>query len=217
MQGISTQKFRERLERSLNNHLNLNVLMNDQCLDRLVQHFELLGQWNKTHNLIAVSEMSDLVAEHYLDCAIALSLWVPQTAEGSTIFDLGAGNGFPGVVGASMWSDRSFTLVESLRKKCSFLRAARSTLNLSNLQVEQNRVENLQGLQFAISRAAFSTPLIDELANSFAPEGVLALMRVPSDEFLSSETKGQWMVVDQLDYTLDTGAERCVLILKKRT
>jgi len=217
MQGYSSQKFRERLEGSAQTHSNLNALMNDRCLDRLVQHFALLVQWNKTHNLIAISELSDLVAEHYMDCAIALNLWVPGVEKSEAIFDLGAGNGFPGMIAASMWPDRSFTLVESLRKKCSFLRATRSTLNLHNLRVEQNRVENLQGINFAISRAAFSTPLIDELAKSFAPDGILALMRVPSDEFLSRETKGQWMVIDQMGYTLDTGAERCVVILKKRT
>jgi 16S rRNA (guanine(527)-N(7))-methyltransferase RsmG len=216
MQGLSNQKFRDSLQSSLDHHPNLNVLMDDRCIERFVQHFGLLAQWNQTHNLIAVSELSDLVAEHYIDCAIALSLWVPSVPKHETIFDLGAGNGFPGVIGATMWPDRVFTLVESLRKKCSFLRAARSTLNLHSLQVEQTRVENLQGIRFAITRAAFSTPMIEELANSFAPDGMLALMRVPSDEPLISGTKGQWMVIDQLDYTLDTGAVRCVVVLKKR-
>src|SRR2546422_9134970 len=100
MQGSSSQEFRERLERSAQNHSNLNALMNDRCLDRLVQHFDLLVQWNKTHNLIAISELSDLVAEHYMDCVFALNLWVPRVEKSETIFDLGAGNGFPGMIAA---------------------------------------------------------------------------------------------------------------------
>jgi len=213
----TSSNFRDSLLRHLSAHSELRAVLNDSSGDRLVQHYELLSQWNKTHNLIAVTDIESLVSEHYLDCAQALSLWIPQLKGKDTIFDLGAGNGFPGVIGAAMWPEHKFTLVESLRKKCSFLRAARVACKLQNLQVEQTRVQNLKEIKVAISRAAFSNEFIDDLADSFSSGGILALMRVPSEEFLSNRTKVQWMVVDQLNYTLDTGAERCVVILEKRT
>jgi 16S rRNA (guanine(527)-N(7))-methyltransferase RsmG len=209
-----TEMFAERLRA----HLQLcpSAHLNEKTKSLFGDYFELLSKWNKTHNLISVTDVDALVSEHYLDCVLALNLWLPSLTSKAPIFDLGSGNGFPGLIAAVMEPSRTFVLVESLRKKCSFLRAAKAGLGLSHVSVNQDRVENLHSIEVAITRAAFSDNMINDLARAFAPNGILALMRVPSANFGAVVENGPWMVVDQLNYTLDTGAERCVVVLRKK-
>lgn len=214
-QSIPKNIFLERLSLHLGNHSSLKLDESTKAM--MAVHFELLSKWNKAHNLISVDNLEQLILEHYLDSALALDLVTGILPSKAPIYDLGSGNGFPGLIGAMMWPDREFILVESLRKKCSFLRAARIELALKHVQVEQKRVQELDGIQVAVTRAAFSDHTIDDLAESFVLNGFLALMRTPSAEFLTNIEKGPWGVVDQINYTLDTGAERCVVVLKKKT
>lgn len=208
-------QFHDQLKATVKKHA-LNDL-DEPILESLSRHFELLKKWNKTHNLIAVEDTRSLIEEHYVDCLLALSLVLPRVQTDRLIHDLGSGNGFPGLLGAIISKRHRFTLVESLRKKCSFLRTVKTELALSNLVIEQKRVQDLGGISIAISRAAFSDHMISELAASFEPKGRLFLMRTPSKNFSELIAKGPWAVVDQLDYKLDTGAERCVVVLEKNT
>lgn len=205
--------------------LHLKVFLEKEAIPKIdesvahlfARHYEILRKWNKTHNLISVEEGGAIISDHYLDCVLAIELLKPFIPSQATVFDLGSGNGFPGLIAALMMPDRQFVLVESLRKKCSFLLAAVVELGLKNVQVKQERVENLEGIEIALSRAAFSDDTIEHLSSSFGKQGILALMRVPSSEFPMQLKQSDWEVARQLDYSLESGAKRCVLIVRKKS
>lgn len=205
--------FKERLAHFLKPYLLIQT--SEKQFQLLAEHFHLLSKWNKVHNLISVEDLESLACEHYADCVIALSLWRNKKETSAAIYDLGSGNGFPGLVGGILFADQEFILVESSRKKCSFLRTAKSELGLDNVKVLQERVENLCGVESAITRAAFSETKINQLSTSFASNGSLALMTVPSfppEDWLLEDCR--WKLTQRLSYVLGSGAERSVVVLE---
>ena len=103
----------------------------------LLAYLDLLYQWNKAAGLTTVSR-DDAVRLHLLDSLAALPLVV-----GDSCLDLGTGAGLPGLVLAIASPGTRFVLVESNRRRCSFLLEARRLLRISNLEVVESDVESL--------------------------------------------------------------------------
>jgi 16S rRNA (guanine527-N7)-methyltransferase len=76
---------------------------------------------------------------HVLDSLTGLE--VPQLREAERVADIGSGAGFPGLVLAvavpSMWVD----LIESVGRKCDFMRRAAAAAGISNVAVLNTRSE----------------------------------------------------------------------------
>lgn len=111
-------------------------------LDDLHAYRDLLSTWNGRMNLVGPSAMAQFWTRHVADSAQLLSL-----APGATTFaDLGTGAGLPGVVLAILLKGRAGAqvhLVESLAKRCAFLREVVSTLAIPAV-VHHVRAEDLK-------------------------------------------------------------------------
>jgi 16S rRNA (guanine527-N7)-methyltransferase len=106
-------------------------------LERFV---ELLRDWQRAHNLVARSTLSDIWTRHVAD-SLQLIDHAPEFREW---VDLGSGAGFPGLVVAIACKaerGRRFTLVESNLKKAAFLRAAIRETG-ANAVVAAERIED---------------------------------------------------------------------------
>ena len=93
-----------------------------ETFERLVAFEQLFLKWNRSINLAAPSTLDDVWGRHILDSA-QLARIAPQAKRW---VDLGSGGGFPGLVLAFLLVERdgaSIDLVESNRKKASFLQA----------------------------------------------------------------------------------------------
>jgi 16S rRNA (guanine527-N7)-methyltransferase len=99
-----------------------------ETLDRLAAYLELLQKWNGAINLVGASTLADPWRRHFWDSA-QLRPFLPSASTATTLFDLGSGGGFPGLVLAIVLGDGvAAHLVESDRRKATFLReAARAT------------------------------------------------------------------------------------------
>ncbi len=117
-------------------HVSRETMTRLEAMDRVL--IESLTR----HNLIARSTIGDRWRRHYLDAAQIVPL-LPANAR--SVFDLGSGAGFPGLVLAAMLVEKDVhvTLVESTGKKSKFLSAAASAMGLSNVTVIPERIENL--------------------------------------------------------------------------
>lgn len=80
---------------------------------------------------------------HVADSLAGLA--VPALCDARTVADLGSGGGFPGLVLAAVLPGTRVTLVESVGKKCKFLRRAADTLGLRNVDVVNARAEAWSG------------------------------------------------------------------------
>lgn len=102
---------------------------------------ELLIKWNKKINLISADSVNDIYNRHILD-GIELAYYITEQNDisTSTIYDLGSGNGVPGVI-LSFILDHEINVVESDQRKCAFLEDVKfhtkSSYNVLNIRAEQ--------------------------------------------------------------------------------
>ncbi|HEV2363793.1 MAG TPA: 16S rRNA (guanine(527)-N(7))-methyltransferase RsmG [Caulobacteraceae bacterium] len=116
----------------------------------------LLARGNAFFNLAGASAMDNFWSRHVLDCA-QLTLLAPAAR---TWADVGAGNGLPGIVLAILLKDAPgarIHLIESVEKKCAFLRSVVCELHLPAL-VEHARAETLD-LSVEVVTARACAPL----------------------------------------------------------
>jgi len=76
---------------------------------------------------------------HVADSLSGLS--VPQLAKAKAIADVGSGAGFPGLPLAVALPDAEIDLVESVARKCDFIRRAAAAAGIANARVIEDRAE----------------------------------------------------------------------------
>jgi 16S rRNA (guanine527-N7)-methyltransferase len=115
-------------------------------------HAELL-KFNARVNLIARSTEREADELHFADCIFASEI-VFQRGLSKKIFDIGSGNGFPGLIFGILDSKREYILVESDSRKVEFLKHSIAVLKLKNVAALNVRYETLasMNMETAISR-----------------------------------------------------------------
>ena len=102
---------------------------------------ELL-RWNEHINLTAITDTDEIVHKHFLDSLRVLEHI--SMKNGDSAIDIGTGAGFPGIVLKIYMPDIELTLVESSKKKISFLKFLIPRLNLHqrvNVEILAERAE----------------------------------------------------------------------------
>ena len=131
-------------------------------------------KWNKTRNLVSRNLRKKDLAEHFLDCAVLQE----HLLHGSVI-DLGTGAGFPGICLGIMDPNREITLVDSNRKKTSFLIHIKNELGLNSVLIKNARVEEIKQInEINIVCRAFKEPaaLLKTLENKISKKNKIILM-----------------------------------------
>jgi 16S rRNA (guanine527-N7)-methyltransferase len=141
---------------------------------RLAAFVDLLLHWNRVHNLTGIRDRDELIDRHLVE-----SLALQSLIAGDSVGDIGSGGGLPGLPLAIVLPDCRFTLIESRRKRASFLRHAAATLALGNIEVAHSRAEALSPRQFATVLARAVAPPAELLALAaplILPGGRLVLL-----------------------------------------
>ena len=99
----------------------------------------LLLEYNARYNLTTILEEKDMFYKHFLD-SVAGEKFFPKHAK---VIEIGSGAGFPSIPLKLLRDDLSFTLVESVGKKCEFLHAVVDNLGFSNVNIYSKRAEDL--------------------------------------------------------------------------
>lgn len=127
--------------------------MQPQILETLrLFHVELL-KFNAKVNLIGRGTERDSDEAHFADSILGSEM-ILKHSKTQTFFDIGSGNGLPGVVLAIMDGSRKVILVESDARKAEFLKQIIHRLGLKNVEVKNTRFEQLPpgSVDAAISR-----------------------------------------------------------------
>ena len=112
----------------------------------LQKYLDELERWNPRFGLVKASDRGELVVKHVLD---SLSAWravrdaVPPG--GGVVLDVGSGAGLPGIPLAAAMPDVSFTLLERMARRVSFLRTCGVILGLPLLRVVQSDLSDAAG------------------------------------------------------------------------
>lgn len=180
---------------------------------QLNEYVEMIIEWGNTHNIISSKYTKKEVIENIYDCVEGASLFDVE----NEVYDVGSGGGFPGVPMAIFYPESMFYLVESDRKKTSFLRTVKSALNLKNVLIKNCRIETLNELPFMVSKASFSPKNIGYLVKSLQSGGKLALWATPQTEedYLKEAKKNQANLLSVKPYIISEEKNRVIMIFQK--
>ncbi len=116
------------------NHISLDRRQQQQIRDYL----DALLLWNRRVALVSQGDPQVIACKHFADSLVAAA----QCDSTATVVDMGTGAGFPGLVIAIAQPAARVTLIESKRKKVSFLLQVISTARVENVRVLAVRIES---------------------------------------------------------------------------
>ena len=102
------------------------VELRPEAIARLDRFLELLSLWNRRARLTGDREPEALLRKHVID-SLAVAPHLPGTG---LVVDVGSGAGFPGLVVGCARPDLELRLIESRRRRASFLSEAIRTIAL---------------------------------------------------------------------------------------
>jgi 16S rRNA (guanine527-N7)-methyltransferase len=185
------------------NAQQLGIKLNEQQLAQFDAYQKELLLWNVKTNLVSEKSSQEIVSRHFLDSLTALHFVDKPDAR---IVDIGCGAGFPGLPLKITEPKLALYLLETNRKKMSFLKHIVRRLNLSQTFFLHDRVENLltenkwKGFfDIVISRAAFKLPEFLPYAAFFLAKGgkFIALKGFAIEEEFSQSVK----LADRYDFS----------------
>tara|TARA_B100001564_G_scaffold347318_1_gene347943 strand:+ start:3386 stop:3982 length:597 start_codon:yes stop_codon:yes gene_type:complete len=147
------------------------------------KYIDQILKWNRTRNLVSRNLKKNDLAEHFLDCAVLQKHLLP-----GSVIDLGSGPGFPGICLGIIDPNRELTLVDSNRKKTSFLTHIKNELGLNLVSVMNVRMEEIKQIsEKNIVCRAFKEPteLLKSLEKKISKRNKIILM-VSEKECLSA-------------------------------
>ena len=168
--------LKELVEASSLNLTDAQVSQADKYLSQILK-------WNKTRNLVSRNLKKNDLAEHFLDCAVLQKHLMP-----GSVIDLGTGSGFPGMCLGIIDPNRELTLVDSNRKKTSFLINIKNELGLNSVSIKNARVEEIKQInEINIVCRAFKEPanLLKSLESKISKKNKIILM-VSEEKILSA-------------------------------
>jgi 16S rRNA (guanine527-N7)-methyltransferase len=151
----------------------LGERLSDESVARLLRFGEELLRWNARVNLTAITEPRDVLEKHFLD-SLAIT---PEVRGASTLLDLGAGAGFPGIPLKIVLPELRVTLVDSVGKKVAFMKNAISRLGLIGARAIHARAEGwpegegLERAEVVVSRAFLDAARWVRLGAKYATPG----------------------------------------------
>ncbi len=151
--------------------IELSIEPKSELIDRFIIFLSELKKWNRVYNLTTITKNEDIIIKHFFDSLLYLR-FIPEGIW--EICDVGSGGGFPGIPVAFIRCESQITLIESSKKKSSFLNHIRRLLLLNNVKILNQRVEDIKDLFFDIAmvRALYKIyELVQKTGHILKPSG----------------------------------------------
>ena len=114
--------------------------------------------WNEKINVISRKDIDEFYERHVLH-SLGIAK-IMEFTDGTKVLDIGTGGGFPGIPLAILFPDVEFTLVDSIGKKITVVKAVAEELGLKNVQAYHERAEKIKDkFHFVVSRAVTQMPV----------------------------------------------------------
>lgn len=180
-----------------------------------------LKKWSNKINLTAIKDERDVVIKHVLDSLSYLNGFTPTP--GLKLLDMGSGAGFPALPIKIAFPAVSITMIESVKKKASFLRHIIRTLKLSETSVIDTRTEEistdfLSSFDIVTARAfADMKSALSEGMPLLKPGGLMVLSRGPEETINDQDLiRAGVSLESRLDLTLPySDYKRTIWVFKK--
>ena len=199
----------------------LGIVLTVEQVNSLFIFLAELKKCNTRINLTAIKGEKDTVIKHVLDSLSHVQGFIP--VPGLRMLDMGSGAGFPAIPIKIAYPEIAVTLVESVKKKASFLRHAIRTLRLSDAEVLDIRTEELpasrHGSYDVVTARAFADMNMALSAGTdFLKAGGLAVLSRGPEESISEQelTRAGVILNKKVELTLPhSDYKRAIWVLKK--
>jgi 16S rRNA (guanine527-N7)-methyltransferase len=130
-----------------------NQLPKDQ-IAKLKIHFDEFIKADKLMQFVSPKTVMFSDGLHYADSIYAMNAIFSDKPDIDTLYDLGSGAGFPGIIGAVLYPHKKFILVEPDKRKSEYLAQCITKMRLENTSVLESTVEALPAgsVKYAVSR-----------------------------------------------------------------
>lgn len=156
-----------------------------RCCRQLAEFARHLYRWSGRMNLVAAGDRPALVRKHLIPSLLMRSVVVEVPHR--RIVDVGSGAGLPGIPLKIVLPDTDFVLVESRRRRASFLREVVRRLDLKRICVRNLRLEQWQdppkgGVDLVTARAVADPAVVLDLARPILATNGHLLASLPTDK-----------------------------------
>ncbi len=143
--------------------------MNDKILniknnESFKLYYDFLVSENEKYNLTNITKEQEVYYKHFLD-SYMLSDIIDLNGDGISLCDVGSGAGFPSIPLKIMFPNLHITIIEPTLKRCNFLKELVKVIKLENVDIINDRAENIKNQKFDIvcARAVSNLPVLLEL------------------------------------------------------
>ena len=133
---MNFEKFSENMKDKM---IQLDIVIDNNMLEKFYNYMNILLEWNKKINLTAITDQNEIILKHFVDCATILK----EVNKSEKVLDIGTGAGFPGLPLKILNSSLDITLVDSLNKRINFLNEVINKLDLKTVRTIHSRAEDL--------------------------------------------------------------------------
>lgn len=201
----------------------MGIALDDTALERFDIYADELAKANKTMNLTAITEPDEIIVKHFADSLEILKYCaVPKDAG---MIDVGTGAGFPGLPLLIVRNDIKLTLLDSLKKRLTFLDGVLNKCSL-DAKIIHARAEDAgkeeclrETFDFATARAVAPLNVLAEYCIPFVKVGgYFAALKGTREDFSSAEQAIKELggeITDNISYKLPNGDGRSIIIIKK--
>ncbi len=185
---------------------------------------ELLRKWNEKMNLTAITEENEVMLKHFYDSLLIFKMY--DIPKGAKVIDIGTGAGFPGLAMKIARPDLKVTLLDSLNKRLTFLKAVSESVGceveLVHARAEEgSKTELRESFDIATARAVAALPTLTELCLPYVKKGgAFISLKGPSGAQEADDAAhamellgGKLSSVES--YELPNGDGRAAVIIKK--
>ncbi|MCR5422258.1 MAG: 16S rRNA (guanine(527)-N(7))-methyltransferase RsmG [Bacilli bacterium] len=137
----------------------INDIINNNAFKK---YFDFLIEENQKYNLTSITEEKEVYIKHFLD---SLSIENIIDLDNISLCDVGSGAGFPSIPLKIMYPSIKLTIIEPTAKRCNFLQQIVEMLDLKDVNIINDRAENIKDMHFDVvcARAVSNLPILLEL------------------------------------------------------
>ncbi len=204
------------------------ISLTKEQLNQFERYYEVLVEWNEKMNLTNITEKKEVYLKHFYD-SISLSFY-EDLSKVNRLCDVGAGAGFPSIPLKICYPHLNVTIVDSLKKRITFLEYLKGELNLKELQFVHTRAEDIgrdkayrESFDLVTARAVARTNVLSEYCLPLVKvNGKFIAMKGAQVEEELREAKNAIntlgaKVKDNISFTLPIEkSDRSIIIIEKK-
>lgn len=206
----------------------MGITLSDIQMEQFITYHRLLREWNEKMNLTAITDMEGVFLKHFYDSLLAVK-YFDFSKKAFKIIDVGAGAGFPSFPIKIVFPSLNISIVDSLKKRITFLEALSAELQFKEVSLYHDRAESFaqnpghrEKYDIAMARAVARLNVLAELCLPLVKRNghFIALKGAQGNEELEEANKaikllGGTHTSIHNDSLPEEEGERNIIIMKK--